>query len=46
MSEVCFKETYSVTNGYDVDEVKEEIHKETNCTYVPVLDAIKELLSF
>ncbi len=43
--EVCFKGTFSVDLGYDLDVVKEEVLK-LGITYVPVVDQNKKIVEF
>jgi dTDP-glucose pyrophosphorylase len=45
VSEVSFKGTYSVSDDYDIDVVKEEIIKR-EISYVPILDADKKIIEF
>lgn len=43
--DVCFKGTYFVESGFDLDAVKEEIRKR-KIVYVPVVDSDKRIVEF
>jgi len=45
VDKVCFKDTYFVTTGYNIEFVKEEILKR-KIVYVPVVDKKKEIVEF
>lgn len=45
VKEVCYKETYSVNVGYEIDEVKSKILK-LNINYVPVIDSNRRIIEF
>lgn len=45
VSEVCFKGTFSVNIGYELEAVKKEILK-LQITYVPVIDPNKRIVEF
>lgn len=45
VSEVCFKGTFSVALGYELEAVKDEFLK-LQITYAPVLDADKRIVEF
>ncbi|MCK6604150.1 MAG: NTP transferase domain-containing protein [Ignavibacteriaceae bacterium] len=43
--DVCYKGTYFVREGFDIDQVKEEI-KKRKIVYVPVVNADKRIIEF